>query len=115
MVDAYEPLVHGAENDGGFASPAVGVAMMIIFLVQEGVAHAEFVKHGSIGFAGSVLGEDGFAEQGLGHLGFDGQIGGVRETPVVIDGGVDGEAVLEAEAVVFETVTWGDVDEAGTG
>src|SRR5436305_5641621 len=33
MINLDEPLVHGPEDHGGFAAPAMGVAVMIILLV----------------------------------------------------------------------------------
>jgi hypothetical protein len=39
-VDFDEPLVHRAENYGCFAAPAMRVAVMIIFLMQQRMAGA---------------------------------------------------------------------------
>src|SRR5215207_618476 len=46
VVDADEPLVHGAEDDRRFAAPAMWIFVMIILLVNNRVAHAQFMDDG---------------------------------------------------------------------
>src|SRR5580765_4125393 len=44
MVDPDEPLIHGAEDDGNLAAPAIRIAVLIILLVQQSLARAQFVE-----------------------------------------------------------------------
>ena len=115
MVNTNEPLVHGAENDRGFAAPAKGVAVMVIFLVQEGAAEAQFVQDGRVGVALAVFFQRGLADHLRRHLLFDGQIVGESEAAVVINGRINGQAVLASKLVVLQAVAGGDMDEAGAG
>ena len=89
--------------------------MVVVLLVREGVAHAQFVEDGVVGVAASVLFEDGLAEHLGGHLLVGGEVGGVGETAGVVHGRVDGQALGAAEVVVVRAVTRRDVDEAGAG
>src|ERR1035437_9108678 len=78
MIYFDETLVHRAENDGRFAAPAVRVAVMIILLMQQRMADAEFVQHGFVGVAFAVFFENGFTKHLGGHLLLDGQVVPVR-------------------------------------
>ena len=71
VINLDEPLVHRAEDDGRLAAPAMRVAVVIILLVQQRLADAQFVQHGFVGVALAVLFQDGFAEHLGGHLLFD--------------------------------------------
>ena len=73
MINLDEPLVHRAEDDGRLAAPAMRVAVVIIFLVQQRVANAEFVQHDFVGVAFAVFFENGFADHLSRHLLLDGQ------------------------------------------
>ena len=115
MINLDEPLVHRAEDDGRFAAPAVRIAVMIIFLVQQGVAGAEFVQHGFVRVAFAVLFENGFADHFRRHLLLDRQIVRVGELAVVVHRRINRQADCEAEIVVFQAVAGRDVDEAGAG
>ena len=88
---------------------------MVVLLVQQRVAHAEVVEDGVIGVAAAVLFEDGLAEHFRRHLLVGGQVGGVGEAAVVVDGRVDGQAVRAPEMVVVRAVAGRDVDEASAG
>src|SRR5206468_3029256 len=61
-----------AAFDGGFAAPAVGVAVVIILLMQEGLVEPQFMQHGFVGLALAMLFENGFAEHVGRHLLLDG-------------------------------------------
>ena len=115
MVNLDKPLVHRAEDDGGLAAPAVRVAVVVVLLMREGVAHTQFVEDGVVGVALAVLFEDGLAEQLGGHLLVGGEVGGVGEAAGVVHGRVDGQALAAAEVVVVRAVAGRDVDEAGAG
>ena len=112
VVDLDEPLIHRAEDHGRLAAPAVRVAVVVILLMQQGGAHAEFVEDGVVGIALAVLFEDRFADHFSGQLLVARQVIGRRETAVVIDGRVDGQADLAAELIVLHAVAGGDVNEA---
>src|SRR6185436_18957797 len=71
VVYLDEPLIHRAKDDGRFAAPAMWVAVVIIFLVQERVADAQLVQDGAVGVAFAVLFQNGFADQLRRHLLFD--------------------------------------------
>ena len=62
------------------------VAVVVVLLVREGVAHAQLVEDGVVGVALAVLFENGLAEQLGGHLLVGGQVGGVGETTGVVHG-----------------------------
>ena len=49
------------------------IAVMIILLMQQRVADAEFVQHGFVGVALAVFFENGFADHFGGHLLLDRQ------------------------------------------
>ena len=115
MVDLDEPLVHGAEDDGRLAAPAMRIAVMVILLVQQRLADAQFVQHGFVRLALAVLFQDGLAEHLGRHLLLFRQVAGESEPPVIVHRRIDGQAVLAAEVVVVQPVARGDVDEAGAG
>ena len=112
VVDLDEPLVHRAEDHGRLAAPAVRVAVVVILLMQQGGADAEFVEDGVVGLALAVLFEDRFADHFGGQLLFARQVIRRRETAVVIDGRVDGQPDLAAELIVLHAVAGRDVNEA---
>ena len=93
----------------------MGIAVVIIFLMQQCVAKAELVKHCFVGVALAVLFERGFPEHRRRHLLFDRQIVGVRKFAIGADGRVDRQTDAHAEAVVFHTVTGSNVNEARAG
>ena len=115
VINLDEPLVHRAEDDGRLAAPAMRIAVMIIFLVQQRVAGAQFVQHGFVGVAFAVFFQNGFADHLGGHLLLDRQIVRVGELAVVIHRRINRQAVLRAEIVVFQAVAGRDVNEAGAG
>ena len=84
MINADKPLVHRAEDDGGLAAPAVRIAVMIILLMQQGLAGAKLVQHGFVGVALAMFFENGFADHLRGHLLLDRQIVRIGELAVVI-------------------------------
>ena len=49
VVDLDEPLVHRAENDRGFAAPAMRVTVVEILLLQQRVQGAQQMQHGLVG------------------------------------------------------------------
>ena len=87
------------------------IAVLIIFLVQQGLADAEFVENGLVGVALAVFFQNGFADHFRRHLLFDGQFIRVREAAVVIHGRINWQAVLASEIVVVEAVAGRDMDE----
>jgi hypothetical protein len=115
VIDADEPLIHRAENDRCLAAPAMRVAVMIIFLVQERVADAEFVDDGDVGVALAMFFENRFADHFLGHLIFARQVVRVGEFAIVIDGRIDRQADGTPEQIVLHAVAGCDVDETGAG
>jgi hypothetical protein len=73
------------------------VAVVIILLMQQRLADAQFVQHRFVRVALAVFFENGFAEHLGGHLLLDRQIVRVRERAVVVDRRIDRQAVRAAE------------------
>src|SRR5262249_31835399 len=115
VVDLDEPLIHGSEDHGRFTAPAMRITVMIAFLVQQRFAETQLVQNGLVGFADAMLFQDRFAEHLGRHLLLEWQIVRVGETSVIVDGGIDRQATLHAEVIIFQAVAGGDVDETGTG
>ena len=88
---------------------------MIIFLVQQRVADAEFVQHGFVGVAFAVFFQNGFAEHFCGHLLLGGQIVRERKFSVVIHRRINRQAVRAAQIVVVLAVSGRDVNESRAG
>ena len=100
---------------GRLAAPAMRVAVMIIFLMQQGVAGAQFVQHGFVGIAFAVFFQDGFAEHFGGHLLFRREIRRVGQPPSSSTGEYTGRPLARPEIVVVLAVAGGDVHKARTG
>ena len=115
VIDLDEPLIHRPENHRGLAAPTVWVAVRILLVMHESIESAEERKHGFVGFASTVLFENGLADQLRGHLCLTRQIIGVGEFAGVIDRRINGQAVLAAETVILQTVPGRDVHEPGAG
>ena len=115
VVDVDEPLVHRAEDDRRFAAPAMGVAVMIILLVEQSVPQSQLVQHGLVGVALAVLFQNQFSNHPGRHLLLHRQIIGVREASVVVHRRINRQPLLAAERVVLDAVPRRDVDEAGPG
>ena len=64
---------------------------MIIFLMDEHLAEAQFVEDGFVGVAFAVFFEDGFADHFGGHLLLAREVVGVSERAIVIHGRIDGQ------------------------
>jgi hypothetical protein len=85
MVDADEPLVHGAKDDGRFAAPTMRIAVMIILLVEERILQAQLMENHFVRVALTMFFENRFADHLGGHLLFARLIIGVSEAAIVID------------------------------
>ncbi len=96
MIDADEPLVHGAEDHRGLAAPAMRVAVRVGFVPQQVGGFAEQREHRLVGIAAAVLLQDRLPDQRGGHLLFDRQIRRVGEAAVIIDGRVNRQSDLDA-------------------
>ena len=68
VVNFDEPLIHRAKDDGIFTAPAMRVAVMMIFLMQQCVTETECMQHGFIGVALAMFFQDGFPDHFVGNL-----------------------------------------------
>ena len=62
------------------------IAVMIIFLMQQRVANAEFMQHSFIGVAFAMFLKNGFADHFGRHLNFNWKIIGIGKRAIVVDG-----------------------------
>src|SRR5665213_2653727 len=115
MIYFDEPLIHRTEDNGRLAAPAMWVAVMIIFLMEQCVTHAQLVKHNFICLALAMLFQNGFANHFFWHLLFNRQIIRVSKTAVIIHRRVNWQAVLAAKIVVVLAVAGGAMDETRAG
>ena len=115
VIDPNEPLIHGAEDDGRLASPAVRVAVMIVFLMQQHLAEAQLVQHRFVGVALTMFFKNGFGQHPGRHLLLDWQVAGMGEPPIVIHRRVNRQPVRHPQVIVFQTMSGSDVDEASAG
>ena len=60
------------------------IAVMIIFLVQQGMANPKLMQDGFVGVALAVFFKNGFTDHFGRHLLFNGQIIGVGELAIVV-------------------------------
>jgi hypothetical protein len=114
MIDLDEPLIDGPQGDRCFRAPTMGIAMRIGFVESESVGILEELDDGLVGFAAIVLFENWKAFEGLGELLRTWKVGCGHEASFVIDRAIDGEPHLEAELIILVTVTWSDMNEAGS-
>ena len=115
VIDLDEPLIHRPENHRRLTAPTVWVAVRILLVMHESIESAEERKHGFVGFASTVLFENGLADQLRGHLCLGRQIIGVGEFAGVIDRRINGQAVLAAEPVILQSVPGRDVHKPRAG
>ena len=100
-VDFDEPLFDGAENDGRFRAPAMGVIVLVVFLREEVALVLQDLDDDGVGLEDVDAGE--FRDTCFGG-----------EAATVVDRREDGEAVLLAELIIVLAVAGGDVDEASS-
>ncbi len=112
VINLDEPLIHCAKDDRRLAPPTVRVAVMIILLVQQRLAHAQFVQHGLVRVALAVLFQNGLADHLVWYLLIERQIVRVREAAIVVHRRINQQAMRAAEVVVVLTVAGRNVNEA---
>ncbi len=100
LVHGDEPLFGGAEDDRLFAPPAMRVAVLDIRLSHEAPHFAEFAVDRLVGIEHELPRKIRY---------FFG------EAAVVINRGIDLEAIFERHLIVFAAMPRGGVDAAGTG
>ena len=91
------------------------IAVMIIFLMQQRMADAEFMQHGFIGVTFAVFFQDGFADKLGGHLLVRRQIIGERKFAVVIHRRINRQTIGATEIVVVLTMAGRDMDKTRAG
>ena len=105
VVHTDEPLRRGAEDDRRLVSPAVRVAVLDFFSLEQALAGFEFLQHQRVGFPNGLAGQ--LRDRQGGRVG--------EELAVVADRVVHRQAINAADLVVVGTVRRGGVHEAGTG
>jgi hypothetical protein len=115
MIDANEPLVHGAKDDWRFASPAVRIAVVIIFLVEERFAEPKFVEDYFVGVAFAMLLENAITDHLSRHLLIARQIIRIGKPTIIIDRGIDWQPMRQAQQVIVHAVPGSDVHKTCAG
>ena len=113
LIERYEPLIDGAEDDRGFGTPAVRVAVQILLLGQQGALGGQKLEHADVG-GGWFLGLqvlDGFQRSQADEFGRHLAI--VDVATVVAHRTIDVQVIVESGDIIVGAMTGRCVHTAG--